>query len=90
MVGFKILRNFYATCGESVQPLQSVKTNHLVMVTVKSDLDTYMINKLKYGLNLLSGYSCGLTEYQPSVYSSLLTAAPSEKMCEPVEDVAEC
>jgi hypothetical protein len=25
MVGFKVLRNFYANCGESVQPLQSVK-----------------------------------------------------------------
>jgi hypothetical protein len=24
MVGFKVLQNFYATCGESVQPLQSV------------------------------------------------------------------
>jgi hypothetical protein len=25
MVGFKVLRNFYANCGESVQPLHSVK-----------------------------------------------------------------
>jgi hypothetical protein len=25
MVGFKVLRNFYTNCGESVQPLQSVK-----------------------------------------------------------------
>jgi hypothetical protein len=25
MVGFKVLLSFYATCGESVQPLQSVK-----------------------------------------------------------------
>jgi hypothetical protein len=25
MVGFKVLQSFYATCGESVQPLQSVK-----------------------------------------------------------------
>jgi hypothetical protein len=25
MVGFKVLRSFYAACGESVQPLQSVK-----------------------------------------------------------------
>jgi hypothetical protein len=25
MVGFKVLRNYYAKCGESVQPLQSVK-----------------------------------------------------------------
>jgi hypothetical protein len=24
MVGFKVLRSFYAACGESVQPLQSV------------------------------------------------------------------
>jgi hypothetical protein len=24
-VGFKVLRSFYAACGESVQPLQSVK-----------------------------------------------------------------
>ena len=23
MVGFKVFRNFYANCGESVQPLQS-------------------------------------------------------------------
>jgi len=25
VVEFKVLRNFYANCGESVQPLQSVK-----------------------------------------------------------------
>jgi hypothetical protein len=25
MVGFKVLRDFYATCGEIAQPLQSVK-----------------------------------------------------------------
>ena len=25
MVGFKVLRSFYANCGESVQPLQSLK-----------------------------------------------------------------
>jgi hypothetical protein len=25
MVGSKVLVNFYVTCGESVQPLQSVK-----------------------------------------------------------------
>jgi hypothetical protein len=25
VVGFNVLRDFYATCGESVQPLQSVK-----------------------------------------------------------------
>ena len=25
MVGFKVFRNFYANCGESVQPLQNVK-----------------------------------------------------------------
>jgi hypothetical protein len=25
MVGFKVLRSLYAPCGESVQPLQSVK-----------------------------------------------------------------
>jgi hypothetical protein len=25
MVGSKVLRSFYAACGESVQPLQSVK-----------------------------------------------------------------
>jgi hypothetical protein len=25
MVGFKVLRSFYTACGESVQPLQSVK-----------------------------------------------------------------
>jgi hypothetical protein len=25
MVGFKVIRSFYAACGESVQPLQSAK-----------------------------------------------------------------
>ena len=65
MVGFKVLRDFYVTCGESVQPLQSVKTNRLAVLTVMSGLDTYMINILKDGLNLLSGYFCGLAEYQP-------------------------
>jgi hypothetical protein len=29
---------------------------------VKSDLDPHMINELKDGLILLSGYSCGLAE----------------------------
>ena len=28
VVGFKVLRNFYANCGESVQPLQSVKLTY--------------------------------------------------------------
>ena len=34
--------------------------------------------------------SCGLAEYQPYVYSPLLTAAQKEKvMVEAIEDVAE-
>jgi hypothetical protein len=64
MVGFKVLRDFYANCGESVQPLQS-KTDRSAVLTVKSGLDPHMINELKDGLILLSGYSCGLAELQP-------------------------
>jgi hypothetical protein len=35
------------------------------MLTVKRGLDPHMINELKDGLILLSGYSCGLAELQP-------------------------
>jgi hypothetical protein len=63
MVGFKVLQNFYANCGESVQPLQSVKL--IDLLTVKSSLDPHMINEHKDGIILLSGYSCGLAKYQP-------------------------
>jgi hypothetical protein len=53
MVGFKVLRDFYANCGESVQPLQSVKLiDQPYVLTVKSGLDPHMINELKDGLNI--------------------------------------
>jgi hypothetical protein len=49
MVGSKVLRYFYSTCGESVQP----KTNRLVVLMVKSDMDPRMIIKLEHGLKLV-------------------------------------
>ena len=51
--------------GKDVQPLQSVKTNRLAVLTVKSGLDPHIINILKDGFKLLSGYFCGIAEYQP-------------------------
>ena len=51
--------------GKDVQPLQSVKTNRLAVHMVKSGLDPHMINILKDGFNLISGYFCGHAEYQP-------------------------
>jgi hypothetical protein len=36
--------------GKAVQPLQSVKTNRLVVLTVKSGLDPHMIIELEDGL----------------------------------------
>jgi hypothetical protein len=53
MVGSKVLWDFYATCGESVQPLQC-KTNRLAVLTVKSGLDPYMITELENGLKSCS------------------------------------
>jgi hypothetical protein len=50
VVGFKVLRNFYANCGESVQP--ECKTDRSVVLTVKSALDPHMINELKDGFNI--------------------------------------
>ena len=41
------------------------KTDISAVLTVKSGLDPHMINILKDGLNLLSGYSCSIAEYQP-------------------------
>jgi hypothetical protein len=73
MVGSKTLRSFYATCGESVQPLQSVQNNRLAVLTVKSGLDPHMIIELEdgsksllclayaYGISYLSLYdNCGM------------------------------
>jgi hypothetical protein len=58
MVGSKTLWSYYTTCGESVQPLQSVKTNRLAVLTVKSGMDPHMINILKDGLKSLSLVAC--------------------------------
>jgi methylmalonyl-CoA mutase cobalamin-binding subunit len=65
MVGFKVLRSFYANCGYSVETSAERKTDRSTVLTVKSGLDPHMINELKDGLILLSGYSCGLAELQP-------------------------
>jgi hypothetical protein len=42
-LGSKFFGSFTLLVGKDVQPLQSVKTNPLAMLTVKSDLDTHMI-----------------------------------------------
>jgi low affinity Fe/Cu permease len=49
MVGFKVLWNFYANCGESVQHLQSVK---LIDQSCSRSRAAHMINELKDGLNI--------------------------------------
>ena len=40
-------------------------------------------------INHILVISCGLAEYQPQVYSPLLTAAQKERCMKSVEDVAE-
>jgi hypothetical protein len=47
MVGFKVLRSFYANCGYIVQTSVECKTDRSVVLTVMSGLDFHMINKLK-------------------------------------------
>jgi hypothetical protein len=47
MVGFKVLRSFYANWGYSVQTSAECKTDRSAVLTVMSDLDPHMINKLK-------------------------------------------
>jgi hypothetical protein len=44
MVGFKVLRSFYAN---SVQTSAECKTDRSAVLTVMSGLDPHMINKLK-------------------------------------------
>jgi hypothetical protein len=47
MVGFKVLRSFYANCGYSVQTSAECKTDRSVVLTVMSSLDPHMINEHK-------------------------------------------
>jgi hypothetical protein len=51
MVGFKVLRSFYANCGYSVQTSAECKTDRSVVLTVMSGLDPHMINKRKDEIN---------------------------------------
>jgi hypothetical protein len=51
MVGFKVLRSFYANCGYSVQTSAECKTDRSAVLTVMSGFDPYMINKLKDEIN---------------------------------------
>jgi hypothetical protein len=46
MVGFNVLRSFYANCGYSVQTTAECKTDRSVVLTVMSGLDPHMINIL--------------------------------------------
>jgi hypothetical protein len=50
VVGFKVLRSFYANCGTVCKPLQS-ETDRSAVLTVMSGLDPHMINKLKDEIN---------------------------------------
>ena len=79
VVGYKVLRNFYANCGESVQPLQSVKLIYQPCSRSRAAWTLTWLIELKMDLNHFLVISCGLTEYQPEVYSPLLTAAQKEK-----------
>jgi hypothetical protein len=65
VVGFKVLQNFYANCGESVQPLQSVKLIDQPCSRSRAAWTLTWLMNLKMDLILLSGYSCGLAELQP-------------------------
>jgi hypothetical protein len=47
MVGYKVLRSFYTSRGQSVQTSAECKTNRSVVLTVMSGLDPHMINKHK-------------------------------------------
>jgi methylmalonyl-CoA mutase cobalamin-binding subunit len=51
MVGFKVLRSFYANCGYSVQTSAKCKTDRSAVLMVMSDLDPHMIDKLKDEIN---------------------------------------
>jgi hypothetical protein len=51
MVGFKVLRSFYANCGYNVQISVECKTDRSAVLTVMSGLDPHMINKLKDKIN---------------------------------------
>jgi hypothetical protein len=51
MVGFKVLRSFYANCGYNVQTSAECKTDRSAVLTVMSGLDPHMINKLKDEIN---------------------------------------
>jgi methylmalonyl-CoA mutase cobalamin-binding subunit len=51
MVGFKVLRSFYANCGYSVQTSAECKTGRSAVLTVMSGLDPHMINKRKDEIN---------------------------------------
>jgi hypothetical protein len=55
MVGFKVLRSFYANCGYNVQTSVECKTDRLAVLTIMSGLDPRMINKLKDEKNLSFG-----------------------------------
>jgi hypothetical protein len=47
MVGFKVLRSFYANCGYSVQTSAECETDRSAVLTVMSGLDPHIINKLQ-------------------------------------------
>jgi hypothetical protein len=51
MVGFKVLRSFYANCGYSMQTSVECKTDRSAVLMVMSGLDPHMINKLKDEIN---------------------------------------
>ena len=56
VVGFKVLRDFYANCGESVQPLQSVKLIYQPCSRLRADWTLTWLILLKNEIKSLSGY----------------------------------
>ena len=56
VVGFKILRNFYANCGESIQSLQSVKLIYQPCSRSRAGWTLTWLIKLKDGFKSLSSY----------------------------------
>jgi hypothetical protein len=53
MVGFKVLRSFYANCGYSVQTSAECKTDRSAVLTIMSGMDPHMINELKDEINVV-------------------------------------
>ena len=78
VVGFKVLLNFYANCGESVQPLQSVKLIYQPCSQSWAASTLTRLIKLKDGIKLFSGYFLWFC-WVPTISVLTLTYCCSER-----------